>query len=212
MKQEDLERKGMPPADAIIHSRRAMGNTLAAIEGSREVWSWSWLDQIVRDTRIGARSLLKTPGFVIFATLILSISIGALVTVFAYFNSIFFKRLNIPNPAAFVRIYATERLAPIRFSTYLEYRDRNRSLAQIAVAVLSRTQLPLRMNGPQTLPIDIVQPWIVSNGLFKALDAGMLLGRGIEPEDEQTGAPNVVILNEEAWKRYFGRDTNILNT
>src|SRR5262245_60187197 len=97
MKQEDLERQGMPTADAAQHSRRALGNTLAAIENSREVWTWSWLDQLVRDTRIGARSLLRTPAFTVSSILILSIGIGASVSVFAYFNSIFFKSLPIPD-------------------------------------------------------------------------------------------------------------------
>src|SRR2546426_8393198 len=87
MKEQDLERQGMPPADAAVHSRRALGNTLLATESARGVWIWPWLDQFVRDTRVGARSLLKTPGFTIFATLILSIGIGAVMTVFAYFNS-----------------------------------------------------------------------------------------------------------------------------
>src|SRR5262245_60143807 len=88
MKQEDLERQGMGRDDAAIHSRRALGNTLAAIENSRETWTWSWLDQFVRDARIGGRSLLKAPGFTVFSTLILSIGIGATVIIFAYVNSI----------------------------------------------------------------------------------------------------------------------------
>jgi hypothetical protein len=68
MKQEALERQGMPAAEAARQARRALGNTLTAVETAREVWTWSWLDQFVRDTRIGARSLLKAPGFTIFAT------------------------------------------------------------------------------------------------------------------------------------------------
>src|SRR5262245_39376168 len=91
MKQDELERAGMHSDDAALHSRRALGNTLVTMEDVREVWIWSWLDQFLRDTRIGARALLKTPGFTIFATLILSMGIGAAVTVFAYFNSFFYK-------------------------------------------------------------------------------------------------------------------------
>ena len=214
MKQEDLERKGMPPTDATVHSRRALGNILGAIERSREAWAWSWLDQFVRDSRIGARSLLKTPGFTIFSTLILSIGIGATVIVFAYVNSVFFKRLNIPNASAFVKIYGAGEGAPIgtiSYAAYKEYRDRNRSLSHIGMYVSSRTGFPLRLDGPRTLPIDIVQPTIASNGLFKAIGVGMLLGRGIEPQDEQAGASNVVVLNEQAWTQYFARDGKILH-
>lgn len=214
MKQEDLEREGMPPDDAAIHSRRALGNTLAAIERSRETWTWSWLDQFIRDARIGARSLLRAPGFTIFSTLILSIGIGATIIVFAYANAVFFRHLNIPNPAAFVRIYAVGDGAPIgtiSYSNYEQYRDRNRSLSQIGIFTTSRARVPLRLNGPRTLPIDIVQPTFASSGLFKGVGAAMVLGRGIEPQDEQAGAPNVVVLNEQAWTQYFAHDPNIVN-
>jgi predicted permease len=214
LKQQDLERNGMPAADAALHSRRALGNTLDAIERSRETWAWSWLDQFVRDARIGARSLLKAPGFTVFSTLILSIGIGATVIIFGYINSVFFKRLNIPNQDAFVKIYGAGEGAPIgtiSYSAYERYRDSNRSLAQIGMFAASRTRMPLRAEGPRTLPLDMVQPTIVSSGLFKAIGVRMVLGRGIEPQDERTGAPNVVVLNEEAWARYFAREPDILN-
>jgi predicted permease len=215
MKQEHLESEGMPAAEADEHSRRALGNTLASIENSREVWTWAWLDQFVRDTRIGARSLLRTPAFVVFSTLILSIGIGSMVTVFAFVNSIFFKSLDIPDPAALVRIYGGEGgLATaggrMRYTSYVEYRDRNRTLAQMGL-FMPGGPLPLRLHGPRTLPIDVVQPTVVSNGLFKAIGAHMALGRALEATDEKTGSPNVVILNETAWKRYFGNDAGILD-
>lgn len=191
-----------------------LGSLAVVAENARETWGWTWLEQFIRDTRIGARSLLRSPGFTVLATLILSIGIGAMVTVVAYFNSIFFKALHIPDAARFVRIYTIDGLArpvgEITYSTYLAFQDRNRSLQEIGMLAPFGKQFPLRLTGPRTLPIDIVPSAIVSNGLFKATRVGMLLGRGIEAPDEKTGAPNVVVLNEEAWRRYFSKDRGIL--
>lgn len=217
MKQEDLERKGIPAADAAADSRRALGNTLSAIESSREVWIWSWLDQFVRDARVGARSLLKAPGFTLFSTLILSIGIGAMITVFALLNSVFFKDLHVPDAASFVRIYDTEDgyrpTGQVRYSVYKEYRDHNQSLAEIGMIFRDRNgaAFPLRPRGPRTLPIDVVPSAIVDHSLFKALGVDMALGRGFDAQDEKTDAPNVVIFNEAAWRRYFAQERNIIN-
>jgi putative ABC transport system permease protein len=190
-----------------------LGSLALAADNARDEWGWTWLDQFMRDTRIGARSLLKTPGFTIFATLILSIGIGAAVTVFAYFNSVFFKPLRIPNASGFVRIYTVEGFGNGRmsYSNFIQFRERNHALAQIGMAAPNAKQFPLRLNGPQTLPIDMVQPEVVSAGLFRAIGAGMLLGRGLEPGDEKAGVPNVVVLSDEAWRRYFARNTALLD-
>jgi putative ABC transport system permease protein len=190
-----------------------LGSLTLAAENAREVWGWVWLEQFGRDTRIGTRSLLRSPGFTLFATLILSIGIGAMVTVVACFNALFFKTLHVPDAARFVRIYSIEGQprpsGGVAYSTYLELRDRNSSLQDIGI-LSSGKSFPLRLAGPRTLPAAIVPSAAVSNGLFKAIGVAMLLGRGVEATDEKTGAPNVVVLNEEAWRRYFIRDRGIL--
>ena len=210
MKQQGLEQEGLAPADAASQARRALGNTLAATEDARKVWIWSWLDQFVRDTRVGARALAKTPAFTIFSTLILSIGIGAMVTVFTYMNAVFLRPLKIPDPAAFVKVYGLAGVLPVPYSTFVQYRDRNRSLAELGMFFTAGADFPIRKDGPRTLPIDLIQPTMVDGGLFKAIGAGMVIGRGIEQQDELTGSPNVVALNEEAWKKYFAAETGVL--
>ncbi len=215
MRQEELEQSGMSKQEAFFASKRAMGNAVLAADQARDVWIWSWLDQLVRDTRIGTRALMKIPGFTISATLILSVGIGAMVTVFTYSNLIFFKVLRIPNPASFVRVYATEGVGRpsgrINYSNYEQYRDRNRSFAEIGLLDANAAQFPLRLNGPGTRPVDFVQSSLVNDGLFKAIGVSMVLGRGIEAGDQRAGAPNVAVLNEEAWRRYFADNPTILN-
>ena len=52
------------------------GNTLRLREEASDVWGWRWLDDLARDARLSLRSLRRSPGFTVVATLILSLGIG----------------------------------------------------------------------------------------------------------------------------------------
>ena len=58
---------------------RSFGNTLRLREQSRDVWGWSWIDDLARDIRLAARALRRTPGFtaVTIASLVLGLSLAA---------------------------------------------------------------------------------------------------------------------------------------
>src|SRR5262249_62412098 len=98
MKQKELERAGVGRAEAQAESRRTLGNLSVAREDARAVWVWPAVDQLARDVRVGARMLIKTPLFTIFATLVLSVGVGANVMVFTYVSAMFLKHLLVPEP------------------------------------------------------------------------------------------------------------------
>ena len=58
MKQKELERSGLPRAEAQSQSRRVLGNLSIAREDARAVWVWPAVDQLARDARVGARMLV----------------------------------------------------------------------------------------------------------------------------------------------------------
>jgi hypothetical protein len=53
----------MPHRDALAQARRESGSTARAAEDAREAWRWSWLEDLVRDLRYGARALARERGF-----------------------------------------------------------------------------------------------------------------------------------------------------
>jgi len=210
MKQKELERAGVERAEAQAESRRALGNPFVAREDARAVWVWPAVDQLARDVRVGARMLIKTPLFTIFATLVLSVGVGANVMVFTYLNAMFLKPLQVPEPDRVVRIYGDGE-GPnglITYQAYIHYRDTNQSFSSVGMYFMSRP-IPLRLQGARTIPIDIMQPTITSASLFKAVGLQPAIGRNIGPDDEYLGAPNVAMLNDTAWRQYFAADPNI---
>ena len=129
----------------------------------------SAIQQLARDVRVGARMLLKTPLFTIFAALVLSVGVGANVTVFTYLNAIFLKSLNVPEPDRLMRIYGDGEgpNGVVSYSAYLQYRDGNQALSNVGMYLAGGPPIPIRMQGPRTLPIDVMQPSAVSATLLR---------------------------------------------
>src|SRR6516225_2611547 len=54
--QDNIER-GMPPEEAHYAALRKFGNVTRVKEGTWEVWSFGWLEQLWQDIRYGLRML-----------------------------------------------------------------------------------------------------------------------------------------------------------
>ena len=172
------------------------------------------LHHLWRDIRIGARYLLKTPLFTIFAALTLAIAIGANVIVFMFVNAIFLRPIEVPNPQTFVRLHV-EGDGPfgVRYSDYLVYRDSNQSLSDLAAYSsegYGPADTPVRVDSANSLPLSLFRISRVTGNLFNVAGVGAKLGRTISLGDTAPGKSNVVMLSEFSWKRYFQSDPQII--
>ena len=64
---------GMPPHEARLAARRALGNTALIQEDVRRMWTYEKLEQMAQDLRYAFRGMVKNPGFA--ATAILSLAL-----------------------------------------------------------------------------------------------------------------------------------------
>ncbi len=68
---------GMSPEEARHAALRAFGNPAALRDQARETWNWSGVESVLRDARVSARTLPRTPGFALTAIGIIALGIGA---------------------------------------------------------------------------------------------------------------------------------------
>ena len=67
LRQAQLERDGLSPADAALASRRALGNVALAREDAAEVWTVGWIEHAWQDLVLAVRGLRHSKTFTLVA-------------------------------------------------------------------------------------------------------------------------------------------------
>src|SRR6266513_3201631 len=86
---------GMLPEEARNAALRQFGRVEQTKEIAREQRIWTWADEFLQDIRLGARMLVRSPGFSILAILCLTLGIGTNAAVFSWIEGILIR----PYPA-----------------------------------------------------------------------------------------------------------------
>src|SRR5579863_102434 len=217
MEQQIAENRaaGMSEEEARLAALRVFGNPDLVREKTGATWNWSGLDQFLRDLRIGARTLSRTPGFAVVAILITALGIGASISLFTVVRGVLLRPLPFPDSDRLLTLY--ERSTPagggdfphnqVAGGVYATWNRENISFSSLALvrddsAGLSASggQLPETLNRAH-----------VSWNLFPTLGVNPALGRGFTSTDDSPSANGTVVLSSSLWKRRFGADPAILS-
>jgi predicted permease len=161
-----------------------------------------------RDLYYSGRSLLRSPGFGLTAVLLVTIGVGANVTVFTLANFVLVRPLPFPEPERLTRVwekhpgYSHMELSP---ASYRDVKAASTSFAALAAydefnsMNLVGQGEPRRIEGAQ-----------VTANLFPTLERPSLIGRYFNQKDDQAGAPGTVVLSYALWQTQFGGDRSVL--
>ena len=113
----DRMERGESAAEAEANARREFGNLGRVEEVTREMWSWTWLEQLWRDVRYGLRGLRRNPGFTAVAVIALALGIGANSAIITAVDAILLRPLGYRDPERLVVIlnHGTGPVAPANF-------------------------------------------------------------------------------------------------
>ncbi len=89
---------GMPEREARCAALRAFGGIEQLKERERDLRSFRWIEDLLRDFRFGFRMLVKSPVFSFVAIISLALAIGLNTAVFSLVNGILLKSLPVPSP------------------------------------------------------------------------------------------------------------------
>jgi len=209
LEEEEQREHGIASEEARYAALRAFGNPSLIREQTREAWSWSRLETLLRDLRILIRTLARQPGFSAVAVLVIAVGIGATVSLFTVVWSVLLKPLPFDHPEQLVRLYETTERFPANGPApgiYAEWKRQSKSFSTLS---LYKPWPQYNLSDSGTLP-EQVRAAICSWDLFATLGVQPLIGRLFTAEDDQPSANGTAILSWSLWNRRFGGDASVI--
>ncbi|MCG8459577.1 MAG: ABC transporter permease, partial [Holophagales bacterium] len=204
--REHLER-GASPEEAKRLARLEFGAVESYRAQSRDARFGRGLEMWLRDLRLGLRRLLRAPAFTLLTLLTLSLGLGAAGAIWGVAHSLLFPAMPYPEPDRIVVFHTSWVEKPRGGASpaeVLDYEDRlGHVLGSIGASASGR--LTLLGDGHATRAS---AAW-VTQGLFGALGAPLVLGRGFTEEDVRQGA-GLAVLSHRLWRERFGGDPEIV--
>jgi len=204
---------GMNSVEARRAALRLFGNPTLVREQTRAEWSWTSLELLLRDFQFGLRALLRSPGFTAIAILVMALSIGANVAIFAVVRSVLLNPLPYRQPEGLVTIYSynpgpkANPYLPIDAGSFFAWKQAAQGMAEMAL-ISPFQDYNASAEGNQ-LPETIDAAWCSAN-FFSTLGVSPVLGRGFTEADDTPQAEATVILSNSFWKRRYGSDPNVI--
>ena len=167
------------------------------------------MNTLLYDLRYGLRMLLKNPGFTFAALITLALGIASSTAIFSVIDGVLLRPLPYPDSENIMVLHPTMRStgesggasAP---ANYIDYAAQNDVFSYMAAsrgeqASLSDGDRPERVRGT-----------MATSSFFPLFGVSPILGRVLQPSDEQPGHNHVVVLSSELWARRYASDRNII--
>ena len=204
---DDLERSGLPRAEAERRARIEFGGYERFREECGQAMGGQLLETMVQDVLVGLRMLRKSPGFTAVAVLTLALGIGGNTAIFSIVNDVLLNPLHFPQPDGLVALHESKpnfEKGSISYPNFLDWQKDNRVFSAMALARRYAFSLTGRGDAER------VGGEFVSRDFFPLLGVNPILGRTFTAAEEQAGAGPVVLISERLWREKFDAAANVL--
>jgi len=199
--------RGMNPDEARLAALRSFGGVEQVKEESRDVRGVRFIEELLQDLRYSVRVLRRQPGFTLTVVITLALGIGANTAIFSVVNVVLLRELPLKNPEEVMWVWSTRTdrdKAPFTLPDFLDYRDQNQSVEQIAAFC----NVGLNLTGSEKT--ERLQAMRVSANLFDLLGVDASAGRLFVQEDDEPARSRVAVLSYESWQKRFGGDPQVV--
>lgn len=202
---------GMNTEEARCAALRTIGNPALLRDQARATWSWNWLEAFLRDLRIAARTLSRTPGFALLAIGVMALGIGANIALFTVVRGVLLKPLPFRDPGRLLALGEnTSEQFPfngISGGVFAEWQKQQHTFS--GVALMSEDDYNMTSATGQ-FPEKLIGASATWN-VFSVLGVSPAMGRDFVASDDQRAASGVALLTWGLWQRRFGGDKSVLN-
>jgi putative ABC transport system permease protein len=201
---------GETPEEAEVEARRKFGNATLAMEVTREMWGYAWLESLAQDLKYAVRTMRRTPGFTVVAILTLALGIGANTAMFTVIDTALLRPLPFPEPDNVVCIWSTKNGVRQGGPSPMDMRDFaavNHSFERLVVYDHWRKNVSgiLGSTQPEQMVVGLVP-----GSYFELLRARPLMGRLFTEEENQVGKNYVAAISSSLWRTRFASDSGVL--
>ena len=192
---------GMTPEQARRQARLEFGGMEQIKEECLDVRG-RWLEDLGKDLHYAARTLRRSPGFLVVTVLSLALGIGANSAIFSLINAVMLRSLPVKEPQRLVqitRLRSDGKPGDVSYSLFQYLRDNMKSISGAAVEMASGSTVV--MDGAE----EEVGTELVSGDHYRLLGIEPAAGRLLEPADDAI-APAVpaAVISYRYWQRRFG--------
>ena len=167
------------------------------------------LSMLRQDVRYALRMMRKNASYTAVAVTTLALGIGANTAIVSVINAVLLKPLPYQQGDQLVMLHQRADkvgLANISYSVpeIQDYRQQNRTLSDLVEYHSMQFMLLSKDEASR------VRAGVVSDGFFGMFGVKPILGRDFRPADDQPGAPAVLLLSYEYWKKHERGDPGIV--
>ena len=206
---EEKMQRGMSREAATRTARVEFGSVEAVKDTVRDVGWEGGLERLWRDVRYAARTLSRSPVFSAIVIATLAFGIGANTAMFSVVNVVMLRELPVVRPHELIALataYPDTTETMFSYAAYQQFAADGASAAEsIAASRVRRDAITI-----DAMPETVAFKW-VSGNYFTTLGVEPLIGRALQPADDQEppGDP-VAVLSHAFWTARFGRDPSVL--
>ncbi|HEX8358553.1 MAG TPA: ABC transporter permease, partial [Longimicrobium sp.] len=203
--------EGLDPVEARRRAHVAFGGVERHKEALRDGRGLAWLGGLTLDFKLGGRMLVKYPGLTLVGGLAMAFGIWAGTIAFVIVGQILYPTLPLPGGERVVRIHtwdaSANELEQRTLSDFLAWRGALRSVTDLGASRdVSLNLIVGRDVGP---PVRAAE---VTASAFRVASGPPLLGRTLVPADERPGAPPVVVIGHDVWRKRFAGDPGVVGS